>query len=177
MKRTWIFLIIAASLWAAAVEKPKFKRSALTAMEAGFDQRIARLADDPYLLVGTTRGVYLEGYGAVFTTEVSLSNGLLPNPFRPAITKEDIARIHATKLERLPMLRQSMRDMLLASAASLDEVPPQEQIVIGVSMLYRPEEDRSGLPGQILMQGEKGRLLEAKLGRIALDGVVKERDF
>jgi hypothetical protein len=56
-------------------------------------------------------------------------------------------------------------------------VPAQEQIVIGVSMLYRPEEDRSGLPGQILMQGEKGQLLDAKLGRVALDGVVKERDF
>ena len=55
------------------------------------------------------------------------------------------------------MLRQSMRDMLLAAAASLDEVPANEQIVIGVSMLYRPEEDRSGLPGQILMQGEKSQ--------------------
>jgi hypothetical protein len=93
------------------------------------------------------------------------------------ITKEDIARIHAKKLERLPVLRQSMRDMLLAAASSLDEVPANEQIVVGVSMLYRPEEDRSGLPGQILMQGAKSQLLDAKLGRIALDGVVKEQEF
>jgi hypothetical protein len=177
MKRTWIVLIAAASLWAAAIEKPKFKHAALTAMETSFDQRIARLADDPYLLVGSTRGVYLEGYGAVFTAEVSLSNGLLPSPFRPAITKEDIARVHAKKLERLPALRQSMRDMLLSAAASLDEVPASEQIAVGVSMLYSPQEDRSGLPDQILMQGEKGQLLDAKLGRIALDGVMKERDF
>jgi hypothetical protein len=177
MKRVWIALIVAASLWAASAERPNFKRAALTAMETSFDQRIARLADDPYLLVGSTRGVYLEGYGAVFSAEVSLSNGLLPSPFRPAITKEDIARVHATKLERLPALRQSMRDMLLSAAASLDEVPPNEQIAIAVSMLYSPQEDRSGLPGQILMQGEKSRLLEAKLGRIGLDGIVKERIF
>ena len=162
---------LAVGLWAASTEKPRFKRAALTAMEVSFDQRLKTLSDDPYLLVGPTRGVYLEGYGAVFTSEVSLSNALSPNPFRPAITKDDIARIRAKKLERLPALRQCMRDMLLAaSAASLDEVPAGEQIVVGVSLIHRPEEDRSGMPGQILMQGMKSQLLDAKLGRIALDG-------
>jgi hypothetical protein len=177
MKRAWMALALAASLWAASTEKPHFKRAALTAMEVSFDQRLMRLADDPYLLVGSTRGVYLEGYGAVFTAEVSLSNGLAPNPFRPAITKEDIVKTRAKKLERLPALRQCMRDMLLAAAASLDEVPAAEQVVVGVSMLYRPEEDRSGLPGQILLQGVKGKLLDAKLGRVSLDQVVKAREF
>jgi hypothetical protein len=176
MKRIFLFLALAASIWAAATGKP-FKLAALTAMERSFDQRLERLSDDPYLLVGLTRGVYLEGYGAVFTSEVSLANGLSPNPFRPAITKEDIARIHAKKLERLPALRQCMRDMLLAAAASLDEVPAGEQIVVGVSLLYRPEEDRSGMPAQILMQGPKAKLLDAKLGRISLEQAVKSRDY
>ena len=147
MRRAWILLALSAAIWAASTEKPRFKRAALTAMEESFDQRLSDLSDDPYLLVGLTRGIYLEGYGAVFTSEVSLANGLAPNPFRPAITKEDIAKIRAKKLERLPALRQCMRDMLLAAAASLDEVPAGEQIVVGVSLLYRPEEDRSGHAG------------------------------
>ena len=66
---------------------------------------ITTLADDPYLLIGDTRGVYLEGYGAVFTTEVNLANGPSLSPFRPSITKDDIARIRAKKLERFPILR------------------------------------------------------------------------
>jgi hypothetical protein len=70
-----------------------------------------------------------------------------------------------------------MRDTLLNAAASLDEVPANEQIVVGVSLLYRPDEDSSGMPGQILMQGAKGQLLDAKLGRTGLDGVVKVREF
>jgi hypothetical protein len=70
-----------------------------------------------------------------------------------------------------------MRDMLLAAAASLDETPAGEQIVVGVSLIYYPGEDKSGLPGQILMQGAKGQLLDAKLGRVGLDGVVKVREF
>ena len=175
MKRALMLLSVAVTLL-ASTDKP-FKRASLTAMEQSFDQRLSRLSDDPYLLVGMTRGIYLEGYGAVFTAEVSLANGLAPNPFRPAITKDDIVRIHAKKLERLPALRQSMRDMLLSSAASLDDVPAGEQIVVGVSLLYRPEEDRSGMPGQILMQGVKSKLLDAKLGRISLDQAVKSREY
>ena len=177
MRRAWIALALAAALCAAGTEKPRFKRAALTAMEASFDQKLIHLADDPYLLTGNTRGVYLEGYGAVFTAEVSLSNGASPNPFRPSITNEDRARIRAKKLERLPMLRQAMRDMLLSAAASLDEVQANEQIVIGVSMIYYPAEDRTGMPGQILMHGEKAKLLDAKIGRIGLEGVVKEQEF
>ena len=177
MRRAWIAFALAATIWAASTEKPRFHRAALTAMEQSFDQRLMRLADDPYLLIGNTRGIYIEGYGAVFTAEVSLANGASPNPFRPTITKEDMARIRAKKLERLPLLKQCMRDMLLNAAASLDETPASEQIVVGVSLIYYPGEDKSGMPGQILMQGAKGQLLDAKLGRVGLDGVVKVREF
>jgi hypothetical protein len=177
MRRGWIVCALAATIWAASKEKPRFHRAALTAMEQSFDQRLMRLADDPYLLTGNTRGIYIEGYGAVFTAEVSLANGGSPNPFRPTITKEDMARIRAKKLERLPLLKQCMRDMLLNAAASLDETAAGEQIVVGVSLIYYPGEDKNGLPGQILMQGAKGQLLDAKLNRVALDSVVKVREF
>src|SRR5260370_5954097 len=177
MNRAWIVCALAATIWAAASEKPRFDGVVLIAMEQSFGQRLMRLADDPYLVTGNTLGVYIEGYGAVFTAEVSLANGASPNPFRPTITKEDMARIHAKKIERLPMLRQCMRDMLLNAAASLDETPAGEQIVVGVSLIYYPGEDKSGMPGQILMQGAKGQLLDAKLGRVGLDGVVKVREF
>ena len=176
MRRVWIALALTATIWAASTEK-RPRRAAVKAVEVSFDQRIERLADDPFILVGFTRGVYLEGYGAVFTAEVNLAIGPSPSPFHPVVSKEDIARIRTKKLERFPALRQCMRDMLLNAAASLDEVPANEQIVVGVSLLYRPDEDSSGMPGQILMQGTKGQLLDAKLNRIGLDGVVKVREF
>jgi hypothetical protein len=177
MRRAWIVFALGATIWAASTEKPRVKRAAIKAMEVSFDQRIQRLADDPFILVGFTRGVYLEGYGVVFTAEVNLAIGPSPSPFRPIVSKEDIARIRTKKQERLPALRQCMRDTLLNAAASLDEVPANEQIVVGVSLLYRPDEDSSGMPAQILMQGAKGQLLDAKLSGVALDGVVKVREF
>src|SRR5260370_27848618 len=101
MRRAWIAMALAASLWAAGSEKPRFKRAALTAMELSFDRRLTTLADEPYLLIGPTRGVYLERYGAVFTAEVSLSITLAPNTFRPAVTKHDTATTRPNNL-RLP---------------------------------------------------------------------------
>ena len=45
-------------------------------MEKSLDNRIARLwQDNPFVLLGPTRGVYLDGYGAVFTAEVNLVAG------------------------------------------------------------------------------------------------------
>jgi hypothetical protein len=139
MRRAWIVFALGATIWAASTEKPRVKRAAIKAMEVSFDQRIQRLADDPFIL--------------------------------------DIARIRTKKQERFPALRQCMRDTLLNAAASLDEVPANEQIVVGVSLLYRPDEDSSGMPAQILMQGVKGQLLDAKLSGVPLDGVVKVREF
>jgi hypothetical protein len=177
MRRVSIAVALAASIWAASAEKPRLKRAALVAMEDSFDRRIKSLTDDPYLLVSNTHGVYLEGYGAVFTAEVSLANGPGLSPFHPGYTKDELARLRTKEVERIPALRQCMRDMLLAASASLDEVPSNEQIVVGVSLIHRPEADKSGMPSQILMQGAKGQLLDAKLGRVGLDGVVKVREF
>ncbi len=177
MRRASIALAVAAGLWAASAEKVHIKRASLVAMEDSLDKRLKGLADDPYLLVSNTHGIYLDGYGAVFTAEVSLANGPGISPFHPVLTKDEFARIRTRKLERMPALKQCMRDMLLAASASLDEVPAGEQIVVGVSLIHRPGEDKSGMPAQILMQGVKSQLLDAKLGRLGLDGVVKVREF
>jgi hypothetical protein len=177
MKRACIAIALAAGLWAASAEKQHIKRASLVAMEDSFDKRIKGLADDPYLLVSNTHGVYLDGYGAVFTAEVSLANGAGISPFHPVVSKEEYARLRAKKLERLPALRQCMRDMLLAASASLDEVPAGEQIALGVTLINRPGEDKTGIPDQILMHGVKSQLLDAKLNRIALDSVLKEKVF
>ena len=105
MKWALLALALAGAVWAA----PTFKRAALISIEKSFDDRIVHIADDPYILVGFTRGVYLEGYGAVFTAEVNLAIGPAQSPFRPIITKEDIVRIRAKKADRLPVLREAMR--------------------------------------------------------------------
>lgn len=163
---------------AAGPEKPKVGRASIAAMEASFDKKLAKLwTDDPFLLLGMTRGVYLDGFGAVFTAEVNLVTGPTITPFRPQISKEDILRHHQRKIERLPILRKAMRSMLMDSAASLDNVAADEQIVLGVTLTRYPWEDMTGIPTQILMQSRKRELLEAQRTGSLPDSACKVQEF
>jgi len=133
-------------------------RSALASVEKSCDSRFAR-SYDSFDLLGTARGVYLEGYGAVFSTELNLIVSPNVSPFHQSFTKIEIARIHGQKVQRLPMLKQKMRELLVASAASLENLPPSEQVVLAVTLFHYSWEDYSGLPSQIVMQAERQKLL------------------
>lgn len=172
-----VAFLTAALAFASAAQKPRLVRESLAALERILDSRIERHSiEDPFLLLGTTRGLYLEGYGAVLTVEVNLVSGPAITPFRPALSREEIARLHARKLQRLPMLRQIMREMLLDAAASLEAVPPEEQVVLAVSLFYYSWEDRAGLPSQILMQAQRQQLLKLRQ-RAVPESVITVKEY
>ena len=75
--------------------------------------------------------------------------------FRPG----DVSR----KLDRLPKLREIMRESLVASAAMLDTVPANEQMVLSVALPRYHWEDTSGLPAQIVMQATRGALVHLQV--------------
>jgi len=176
MKRwrsTWVLLAAAVMATAAA---PRVSREALHAMEVSFDQRIRTMnVDVPFELLGYTRGIYLEGYGAVFTSELNLLLSANVSPFQATMPKDYVMKLRQRKLERLPILKKGMQEEMLAMASSLDTVPANEKIVLGVSLLYHPWEDTAGLPSQILMQAERQKLLDVQLGRTSrssLDSII-----
>ncbi|HLH38229.1 MAG TPA: hypothetical protein VKX39_03700 [Bryobacteraceae bacterium] len=153
------FLLLAAVVLAAA---PRVSRASLRAMESSLDERISRLWNDvPYLLIGPTRGVYLEGYGAVFTAEVHLVSDRR-SLMAAAVSKADVAQAHQTSLERIPVLKKALREALVSTAASLDTVPGQEQIAIVAFLDHYPWEDVSGMPASVMVTAPKGKLLEAQ---------------
>ena len=133
-------------------------------LDKNFDAELKTVGgNDPIDLLGGTRGLYLDGYGVVFTTEVSLIFTPTISPFRQQITPEEAANVHKRKLAQLPLLRKAMQRMMLASAAGLDSVPANQQIVLAVQMFYLPWEDTTGLPGQILMRADRGTLLSSAI--------------
>jgi hypothetical protein len=182
MKRVLVMtLLLGACLWPAKPGRGKVTRAAMAAMETSFDHRIAKLnVGDPFDLLGTTRGLYLGGYGAVFTAEVGLIVTPPITPFRPSISKEEVSKVRERKLAQMPRLRQAMKDMLVASAASLDTVPPEEQIVVGVTLFHYTWEDWRGMPGQVVMQAQRKTLLDYQAGRIpsaALEAAIQAEEF
>ncbi len=176
MRRILLLSFLACALFAAPVN-----RGLISAVEVSMNKRVEALfPGEQYLLLGHTHGVYLEGVGCVFTTRVNLAEGPGLSPFRQSLPESARAALRKKKLERLPMLRTAMREMLVSAAVVMDPVPPTERMVLSVSLLHMPHEDVAGLPVQIVMQAEKKTLLgflTSKADKAALEAAVQVREY
>jgi hypothetical protein len=176
MKKIFLpLLLLLAVVSLTAANAPRVGRATLLSVEKSLDERFRGLWDDnPYLLLGTTRGVYLENYGAVFTMEVDL----VVNPtslMHANVNKDEVVKFHQKKLARIPILKKALVDALVATAGSLDSVPPEEQITIVAFLSNHPSwEDMNGIPTQITVQAPRKKLLDAqRAGAAAVDAVVR----
>ncbi|MGP8247205.1 MAG: hypothetical protein ACLQVN_22165 [Bryobacteraceae bacterium] len=125
-------------------------------LESGFDGKLTGYnINDPIDLLGRTRGLYLDGYGAVFTTEISLIVTPSINPFHPSMSPAEIAGVHKRKLDRLPVVRQLLKDMTQTAARTLTQIPGDQQVVVAFRLLYLPWEDTSALPGLLIAKADR----------------------
>ncbi len=174
-------LLVWALPFSSLADKPTVIRGAIKAVEGGIELGLLRIwPNDPLDIMGVTNGAYVEGYGAVFMTQVNLALGAGISPFHPQITADEAKRLHDKKVTRLPLLKTAMREILMNSAASLDSVPDDQQIALGVTMFFFHGEATEGLPAQIVMHGQKRALIDIKTGRAdksTLGAVIAEREF
>ena len=138
---------------------PRVSRNNLAGLETMADQKLIALeVNKPGKLLGATRGVYLDGYGAVFTTEVDLIAFAAPNPFRPAYNRAEVAKL---KLRSRAVLNFEAANAGIArthGSGSGRSADKNEQIAIAVTIPYWPWEESTGMPRQILMQATKSAL-------------------
>ncbi|HLI85986.1 MAG TPA: hypothetical protein VKV17_18875 [Bryobacteraceae bacterium] len=131
-------------------------RQAVSDEEKHLDTKLSQVGGkDKVYILGLARGLYLAGYGAVFTQELDLIETPHLNPFHQQITPQEAAAVRQRKLENLAVLRKSLRDLWADAAAGLSPMPDTEQVVLAVRLLYQPWEDRSGLPSQIVLKGSR----------------------
>jgi hypothetical protein len=160
--RTFSLLTLCAAAASAAITPARVSRPVLRAMEISLDDRLAKMwADNPLAVVGHTRAVYLEGYGAVFTVELSLAwdgTALMHQSLSP---QEKLAVVKK-KTERVPQLKKAMQEALVDSAASLDPLPSAEQVVIQVILDRYDWEDKPSYPAELIFQATRQKLLDVK---------------
>lgn len=149
-------------------------RTNMVTLEKLTDSKVVQLdATNPADVLGPTRGVYLDGYGAVFTAEVDLNPYAAPNPFRPSYSEADIAKLRVQKQNRIETLKKKMVESLVVIARSLEGVPPNEQVALAVTIPYYVWEKSAGMPKQILIQAPKAALLKPA----SLDAALKVQEF
>jgi hypothetical protein len=135
--------------------------ASLATLSRSFDRNFQMFAPtDPIDVLGGTRGIYLQGFGTVFTTELDVIRTPQLSPFRSStFSDEEKAKIRQRKQARIPDLEHLMHSMLQSAAKELAGMPDDEQIVVAVQLLYLPYEDSSGLPGQIMVKATRRTIL------------------
>jgi hypothetical protein len=138
------------------IMKVKIPISTLYLIERNCDDKLTGIGEPRTVdLLGATRGIYLDGYGTVFTTEMNLVTPPAIYPFHPQITKDEMVKQHSKKIERLPLLRKVMTEMMKVAATSLSAMPENQQIVLAVRLDNMKWEDTAGLPSMILMRADR----------------------
>jgi hypothetical protein len=137
-------------------------------LEKDMDQKLGTTgAPDPCVVRGSSRGIYVSGLGAVFSAEVELSatpGGIALFGQANQVGAEQKAKYHKTKMARVPVLEQTMRDMVMSLAASPAlKLTDSDQVVVVVRLWYQRWEDTTGLPGQITAR------LDRRGGTVKLD--------
>jgi len=162
-------ILLSSTLLAA----PLVNRDLLNGLEKSFT---ADLRSGDMEIFGYPTGIYIDGVGVVFQSEINLSYAPMVSPFQLVIPPEEKKRTHEKELSHLPALKEQMRQLLLKSSVTLDTLPPGELIVVGVKITHQAWEDKTGFPDQIVMQGVKSKLMEAKLGRTPVESAIREQE-
>jgi hypothetical protein len=149
------------------------KRDVLKSLEADLTGSFRSHEMEIY---GFPNGLYADGVGVVFTTEISLTYAPMINPFQQTFPPEYKERIRQKELKQVPVLREELKQFLLKSSVTMDTLPANELIVVGVKISHQIWEDKTGVPEQIVMQGQKSKLMDAKLGKAPADGAIKVQE-
>ena len=81
-----VSLLLCALPAGSMADKPKVTRTMLDAMEKSVDGKLQSLfTPEPAEIVGVTQSAYINGYGAVFMSEVNLAPAPGISPFHPTL--------------------------------------------------------------------------------------------
>jgi hypothetical protein len=170
-----LLLVALATLCFAATESPVSMKS-IQAVEDNLNNVFRVNTPDPYNLLGTARGTYIEGYGTLFTVEMQLIYVTPPNPFQPVISPQELASIHDRKLKKLPLLRQVMQNQLVNASKTMDGLPLSQHVAMEAILFTFSFENSKDVPQRIFMTAEKGKLFEAQANHTDLSTVIEEQD-
>jgi hypothetical protein len=151
---------------ASAVPQPgaRVDFAGVAKIETVLEQRLKSLnPSDPIDLLGACSGVYLDGYGLVFTAPISLVIEQTFSPFNGGYTPQKAEAIHKRKLAQLPLLTKAANDMLVQAAKAATELPPDEKIALAIRFFYLDYEDTKGLPREIVVSADRASALAGRV--------------
>jgi hypothetical protein len=156
-------LLIGIATLCFAASEPVVSLKSLKEVEASMNDRLRSRINDPYDLLGTARGTYIEGYGTVFTVELNLvlMSPLNRSPFKQTNTDAEIATLHDRKALKAEVLKEEMHGLMLSASKMLPGLPLGEHIAMEAFLFNFNWETTRGLPRRIVLTAQKQKLMDA----------------
>ena len=170
-------LLLATAVLCFGATESRISRKALAGVESAMNDKFRNtVTPDTYDLLGTARGTYLDGYGVLFTIEMELVYVTPLSPFRPAYTSAEVASLRERKLKKVPVMKETLRNLMAGASNSLDNLPGNERISMEAILWHYSWEESRGVPQRLMMTAEKDKLLRALADHTDLATVIEERE-
>lgn len=127
---------------------------------------------DPFAVLEKPKGVYLEGFGDVFSFEVDIATVKRPNPFSSVrSTPEEERRFFN---EQFPRLKDVMIKTLAEHGDSLTTVEPDENIALVAQLFSSGFLSRPLTLKTVVVRTTRQNLVDYKAGRLTYEGLEKK---
>ena len=124
-------------------------------------------------VLSAPRGAYLEGYGAVFSTEASLYRirPLTPFSSRP-YSSQELEQAYRSALERVDRLKENLRQAVAEHGSLLEQLQPSHTLAVIVHLYNGVADPGRPYPSQLIFKARAESVDDYRQGRITMDELV-----
>ena len=121
-------------------------------------------------VLSTPRGAYLEGYGAVFSTEASLYRLRPLTPFSPGpYSRQELEEAYKAALERVERLKSNLRRAVAEHGSLLEQLRPDHTLAVIVHLYNGVPDPARPYPSQLIVKAGAGSVTDYREGRITME--------
>lgn len=125
-------------------------------------------------VLSAPRGAYLEGYGAVFSTEASLYRIRPLTPFSPkTYSRQELDEAYQAALERVERLKQDLRQAVAEHGSVLGQLKPDHTLAVIVHLYNGVADPGRPYPSQLIFKARAGSVSDYREGKITMEELVR----
>ena len=126
-------------------------------------------------VLSSPRGAYLEGYGAVFSTEASLYRIRPLTPFGPkTYSRQELDEAYQAALDRVEHLKENLRQAVAEHGSVLGQLKPDHTLAVIVHLFNGVGDPRRPFPSQLIFKARAGSVNDYREGKITMEELVRQ---
>lgn len=126
-------------------------------------------------VLSVPRGAYLEGYGAVFSTEASLYRIRPLTPFSSIpYSRQELEEAYQAALQRVGRLKENLRQAVAEHGSLLEQLKPDHTLAVIVHLYNGVPDPGRPYPSQLIVKARAGSVKDYRQGKITMEELVRQ---